>query len=173
MGEAAYLVEITNLWTADLTSEDVLQFAEGILLGESNCIANLSNLAALLGQAFRRINWAGFYLREDATQDLVLGPFFGRPACTRITPPKGVIGKAVQMAQTLVVDNVLDFPGHLACDAASRSEIVVPVIVNGKIVLVIDVDSPEYGRFRSDDQLVLEMLADKIAQAWPAMTWYQ
>ncbi|MCL4351477.1 MAG: GAF domain-containing protein [Firmicutes bacterium] len=166
-------MEIENSWKEDLTSEDVLQFADGILSGESNCIANLSNLAALLGQALTGINWVGFYLREDSTQDLVLGPFAGRPACTRITPPKGVIGQAVQMATTLVVDNVLDFPGHIACDAESRSEIVVPVIVKRKITLVIDVDSPEYGRFGSHDQMLLEMLADKIAQAWPSMTWYQ
>jgi len=120
----------------------------------SNEISNLSNAAALLWQELDRINWAGFYKMEKGA--LVLYPFQGKPACTYIPVGKGVCGTAVAENRTQLVKNVHEFPGHIACDCASNSEIVVPVHVNGEIWGVLDIDSPELGRFTEDDQEGLE-----------------
>lgn len=165
-------MEMDMTWQDGMTREDVLQFSEGILQGEPNYLANLANLAAVLGQFFTRVNWVGFYIAEHKTGDMVLGPFVGLPACTRIGPNQGVVGHAATIGQTLIIDNVLEFPGHIACDAASRSEIVVPILVTGQVVAVIDVDSPELGRFGPDDQNLLESLAGKIAGHWHHMRSY-
>lgn len=121
---------------------------------EPNQIANLSNAAALLNQHLDRINWAGFYLLEKDT--LVLGPFQGLPACVRIPLGKGVCGTAALKRETIVVPNVHEFPGHIACDQASRSEIVVPMIKNNELIGVLDIDSPEESRFDAHDAEMLE-----------------
>lgn len=121
---------------------------------EPNQIANLSNAAALLNQHLDRINWAGFYLLEKDT--LVLGPFQGLPACVRIPLGKGVCGTAALKRETIVVPNVHEFPGHIACDQASRSEIVVPMIKNNELIGVLDIDSPEENRFDAHDTEMLE-----------------
>lgn len=121
---------------------------------EPNQIANLSNAAALLNQHLDRINWAGFYLLEKDT--LVLGPFQGLPACVRIPLGKGVCGTAALKRETIVVPNVHEFPGHIACDQASRSEIVVPMIKNNELIGVLDIDSPEENRFDAHDAEMLE-----------------
>jgi L-methionine (R)-S-oxide reductase len=127
---------------------------------EKNHIANLSNAAALLNQFFDRINWVGFYLMDE--NELVLGPFQGLPACVRIPIGKGVCGTAVQRKETILVDDVHQFPGHIACDAASQSEIVVPLIKNGEIIGVLDIDSPEKSRFDELDKQKLEEFVEVL-----------
>ncbi|NLY10338.1 MAG: GAF domain-containing protein [Firmicutes bacterium] len=121
---------------------------------ERDLIANLANAAALLFNELERINWAGFYLLKE--DELVLGPFQGKPACVRIPLEKGVCGTAAAKRETIVVEDVHQFPGHIACDAASNSEIVIPIIVNGVLKGVLDIDSPEYARFDQDDKESLE-----------------
>lgn len=126
-----------------------------LLHGETNQIANLSNAAALLNHFFERINWVGFYLM-DTNDELVLGPFQGLPACVRIPVGKGVCGAAAQKKETVRVEDVNKFPGHIACDAASQSEIVVPIIKDDQLIGVLDIDSPETNRFDELDQEELE-----------------
>ncbi|MED4203053.1 GAF domain-containing protein [Neobacillus mesonae] len=126
-----------------------------LLHGETNQIANLSNAAALLNHFFERINWVGFYLM-DTNDELVLGPFQGLPACVRIPVGKGVCGAAAQKKETVRVEDVNEFPGHIACDAASQSEIVVPIIKDDQLIGVLDIDSPETNRFDELDQEELE-----------------
>lgn len=120
-------------------------------------IANFANAAALLWEFLPEINWAGFYLMTDGA--LVLGPFQGKPACIRIPVGKGVCGRAAQERKTLLVPDVHAFPGHIACDCASRSEIVVPLFKNGDVCGVLDIDSPYEGRFDEADQAGLEKFA--------------
>lgn len=127
-----------------------------LLEGEKNTIANLSNTAALLNQFLPNINWVGFYLLEE--DELVLGPFQGLPACVRIPFGRGVCGTSLAQNKTIVVEDVHQFPGHIACDAASRSEIVIPLHKDGKIFGVLDIDSPITNRFSSIDQQGLETL---------------
>lgn len=113
-------------------------------------IANLANASALLGQALKDINWVGFYLLED--NQLILGPFQGKPACIKIPVGNGVCGTAVLNDEVMLVKNVHEFPGHIACDSASNSEIVLPIHANGKVVGVLDIDSPLLARFDEDDK---------------------
>ena len=122
--------------------------------GVPHPIANLANASALLFQTLDGLNWAGFYLMENGI--LVLGPFQGKTACIEIPVGKGVCGTAVAHGETVLVKNVHEFPGHIACDSASNSEIVVPVHKNGEIVGVLDIDSPLIGRFTEEDQAGLE-----------------
>ena len=133
---------------------------DALLTGESNFYANLSNTSALLNQFFDRINWVGFYLIEDG--ELVLGPFQGLPACVRIALGKGVCGTAAKNKETIIVPDVNAFPGHIACDAASQSEIVVPIIKDGKVIGVLDVDSPELNRFSEEDRVGLEQVINTL-----------
>lgn len=161
----------TNL-DLDATVSDLLHFVDGLLAGETNRVANLANISALLYQYLKDINWVGFYIAESHTHEFVLGPFMGLPACTRITPPKGVIGASVEAAKTLLVDDVLTFPGHIACDAASRSEVVVPIVVDGQVVAVIDVDSPHFARFNDEDRIFLEAVAGRLEHRWHSMKEY-
>ncbi|ALS79099.1 MULTISPECIES: GAF domain-containing protein [Planococcus] len=130
---------------------------DALLDGEKNSIANLSNASALLNQFLERINWVGFYLMEEG--ELVLGPFQGLPACVRISVGKGVCGTAVADKKTMLVEDVQAFPGHIACDAASRSEIVVPLMKEDQVIGVLDIDSPELSRFTEEDQQGLELFA--------------
>lgn len=136
---------------------------KALLEGESNAIANLSNAAALLNQFFERVNWVGFYLVED--EELVLGPFQGLPACVRIPLGRGVCGTAASKKETVLVEDVHQFPGHIACDAASQSEIVVPMIRNdGSLIGVLDIDSPEKARFDETDQKYLEQIVSTLVE---------
>lgn len=128
---------------------------KALLDGESNRIANLSNAAALLNQFLDRVNWVGFYLM-DTNDELVLGPFQGLPACIRIPVGKGVCGAAAKTRATVRVEDVNQFPGHIACDAASQSEIVIPLLKEGRLIGVLDIDSPETNRFDVLDQEKLE-----------------
>lgn len=130
-----------------------------LLEGETNSIANLSNASALVNEYFDTINWAGFYLWDETDKELVLGPFQGKVACIRIKNGEGVCGNAFQKQETLVVPNVHAFPGHIACDAASESEIVVPLIKDGEAIGVLDIDSPVQNRFSEEDRQVLEEFA--------------
>ncbi|KQU15033.1 histidine kinase [Bacillus sp. Leaf13] len=129
---------------------------------EPNQIANFSNAAALLNQFLVEINWVGFYLLEE--DQLVLGPFQGLPACVRIPMGKGVCGTSAATKKTLRVDDVHQFPGHIACDAASRSEIVIPLMKEGKLIGVLDIDSPITNRFDEVDQQGLEKFADILSK---------
>ncbi|AQY51348.1 Protein ytsP [Listeria weihenstephanensis FSL R9-0317] len=131
---------------------------EAMIAGEPNFIANISNISALLNQALTDINWVGFYLYEESTNQLVLGPFQGLPACIRIPLGRGVCGSAGQERKTYLVQNVNEFPGHIACDAASKSEIVIPIVHQDKLVGVLDVDSPSLERFDTTDQEYLEQV---------------
>lgn len=137
-----------------------------LLAGESDALANLANASALLAQALARINWCGFYLLRG--EELVLGPFQGKPACVRIPLGKGVCGTAAERRETLVVPDVNAFPGHIACDAASRSEIVVPILQDGVPRGVLDVDSPEIGRFDDADRAGLERFIGVLV---PLVNW--
>lgn len=129
---------------------------------EKNAIANFSNASALLNQFLDRVNWVGFYLMEDG--ELVLGPFQGLPACVRIPLGKGVCGTAASKQETLRVEDVHAFPGHIACDAASQSEIVVPMVIDGQVIGVLDIDSPEKNRFDELDQQKLEEFVSVLVQ---------
>ena len=123
-------------------------------------VSNLSNVSAILNQ-LENINWCGFYIVKDNT--LYLGPFQGEPACTIIPCGKGVCGTAFKEKKTLVVDNVNEFEGHIACSALSKSEIVVPIIKDGEVKAVIDIDSPIYNRFTKDDKMMLEEVANFLS----------
>lgn len=137
---------------------------DGLLEGESDWLANLANVSAAVYEWLPDLNWAGFYLLKGG--ELVLGPFQGRPACVRIAVGKGVCGTAVAQGASQVVTDVHAFPGHIACDARSRSEIVVPLRdADGRIVGVLDLDSPELATFDDADRIGLEELADDLAAA--------
>ena len=131
--------------------------ARGLLHGESDRIANAANLSALVYHALPKLNWVGFYFFDG--KELVVGPFQGQPACVRIALDKGVCGAAASTRQTQLVPDVHAFPGHIACDSASNSEIVVPLVKNGELVGVFDIDSPVLDRFDADDQRGLEEIA--------------
>jgi L-methionine (R)-S-oxide reductase len=135
--------------------------ARALTHDEPDPVANMANLAALLWQFVPGLNWAGFY--RTVNGELLLGPFQGKPACIRIALGQGVCGTAAASGATQLVADVHAFPGHIACDAASRSELVVPVWRDGKVIAVIDLDSPEPGRFDSEDAAGIEALADAIA----------
>jgi L-methionine (R)-S-oxide reductase len=151
-----------------LTPDDLLFSIEAVLMGEHDMIANTANIAALLFEALPSINWAGFYFLREGEDELVLGPFQGRVACTRIPPGKGVCGTAAAQRRTIVVPDVHAFPGHIACDAASKSEIVVPIVVDDRLIGVLDVDSPVGNRFTPEDQQVLEQVVALLVQALAA-----
>jgi GAF domain-containing protein len=133
------------------------QQARAVFAGERHAIANAANLAALLWHGLPALNWAGFYLWDG--RELVLGPFQGRVACVRIALGRGVCGTAAQRRETIVVPDVHAFPGHIACDAASQSEIVVPLFLGERLLGVLDLDSPRPARFDDADRVGLEALA--------------
>ena len=130
--------------------------ARGLLAGERDRIANAANFAALVWHALPAINWCGFYFFDGS--ELVVGPFQGKPACVRIAIGKGVCGTAAATRETQVVKDVLAFPGHIACDVASRSEIVVPLLDGDRLVGVFDVDSPDVARFDEEDRVGMQRL---------------
>jgi L-methionine (R)-S-oxide reductase len=138
----------------------VIKQLRSLIDGETNVIANLSNASALLNQFLENINWVGFYLTDG--EELVLGPFQGLPACVRIPFGKGVCGTAAMKKQTVRVADVHQFPGHIACDAASQSEIVVPMIKNNRVIGVLDIDSPIKNRFDELDEQYLQQFVDVL-----------
>ncbi|WP_322182447.1 GAF domain-containing protein [Neglectibacter caecimuris] len=142
----------------------LLRQAEALIEGERRLIPNLANLSALLWERLETINWVGFYLMEEGK--LLLGPFQGKPACIHIPLGKGVCGTAAAERKTLLVPEVHEFSGHIACDSASRSELVVPLLEPSKKVLgVLDIDSPLPSRFTEEDARAMEKLADFIVSA--------
>lgn len=142
---------------------ELVNAAQALVSGERDPVANMANVAALLAEYLPELNWAGFY--RVAGEELVLGPFIGRPACIRIPFGQGVCGAAAADATTQLVPDVHAFPGHIACDAASRSELVVPVFVDEKVVAVIDLDSPRVERFAREDAEGVEALALALSPA--------
>ena len=144
--------------------ERLEQQVRALLDGESDFVANAGNFAALIAHELPEVNWAGFYLTTPS-EDLVLGPFSGRPACTRIAKGRGVCGAAAQMRETLVVDDVDAFADHIVCDSASRSEIVVPILTGERLLGVFDVDSPRTSRFTQTDRIGIERLVRAFAQS--------
>ena len=145
---------------------ELLASIQAVVADEPDLIANLANIAAILKQGLTEVSWVGFY--RQIGPDLVLGPFQGKLACTRIGPGKGVCGAAASARATQVVPDVDAFPGHIACDAGSRSEIVVPVVRGGEVVAVLDLDSEQRARFDELDAEALERVAEVVAAlAWP------
>jgi L-methionine (R)-S-oxide reductase len=134
-----------------------------LLADERDVIANAANMSSLLYHSMPDVNWAGFYYYRN--NELVLGPFQGQPACVRIQIGKGVCGTAAQQRQTIIVDNVHDFPGHIACDSASNSEVVVPIIKDDQLIGVLDLDSPSFGRFDEEDARGLNELVDVFLES--------
>lgn len=159
-----YQFDITAGNKAELY-RDLLAALDALTADEPDAVANMANAAALLWQYLPDLNWSGFYrLVED---ELVLGPFQGKPACIRIAIGKGVCGAAAATLETQLVVDVHAFPGHIACDAASASELVVPIVHDGRLVAVLDLDGPLPGRFDSDDargcEAIAALLANRIA----------
>lgn len=140
--------------------ESIILFAKGLMEGEKDSIANLANISSLLYQTMEDINWAGFYLMREG--ELVLGPFHGNPACIRIQVGSGVCGNAVSGDKTQLVEDVHKYPGHIACDGATNSEIVIPIHNGNQIVAVLDIDSPVLNRFHEEDKVNLERLVKLI-----------
>lgn len=159
MFEAA---DLSGLSKSDFYAELEGQL-RGLIGGESDPVANLANASALIFHSLPDLNWAGFYLMRGG--ELVVGPFQGHPACVRIAVGRGVCGTAVAEARTQLVPDVEAFPGHIPCDSASRSELVVPIIVDGRVVGVLDLDSPLLARFDADDAAGCERLVATLAQA--------
>jgi GAF domain-containing protein len=140
---------------ADLYRELASQLSS-LLAGERDLIANAANFSSLIFQSLPDLNWAGFYFAKDG--ELVLGPFQGKPACVRIKLGQGVCGAGAAKCETVIVPNVHEFPGHIACDSASNSEIVVPLLKDSRLIGVLDLDSPQTARFDQEDAAGLETL---------------
>ena len=150
----------TNAPKSDMYRE-LVRSADALTSGETDGVANMSNIAALLWALLPDVNWTGFYRVVDG--ELVLGPFQGKAACIRIPFGQGVCGAAAQTGETQLVEDVHAFPGHIACDANSASELVVPVMRDGQVIAVVDLDSPSRGRFDHDDALGIQSLVAVIA----------
>ena len=156
------IAKVESLSKTELYSEIRSQLS-ALFEGEHDFIANAANFSSLLYHSLPDINWVGFYLLKN--NELVLGPFHGQPACVRIAIGKGVCGTAAELSQTVVVENVHEFPGHIACDSASNSEIVVPLIREGQLIGVLDLDSPSFSRFDDEDAKGLNELANTFLQS--------
>lgn len=142
--------------------EHMLKYLQAILEDESNPIANLANASAIINESVDNLNWAGFYLYNG--KELVLGPFQGKSACVRIALGKGVCGNAAKEEKTYIIENVHEFPGHIACDAASNSEIVVPIVKDDNLIGVLDLDSNKYSNFDEIDKKYLEKAVEIIVK---------
>jgi len=147
---------------------DLVRSLESLLGGEPDALANLANASGLLAGALDRINWCGFYLLRG--EELVLGPFQGKPACVRISLGQGVCGTAAARRETILVADVESFPGHIACDPASRSEIVVPILEGSELHGLLDIDAPEKNRFDEKDRAGLERFVQTLV---PLVKWAQ
>jgi len=143
-------------------SDDLIEVLDAVLEGEDDLIANAANVAALLFERLDDVNWAGFYFLRG--EELVLGPFQGRVACVRIALGRGVCGTAAARRETIVVPDVHAFPGHIACDSASRSEIVVPLLRDGELLGVLDIDSPHPDRFGEAERHLCEQVAARLVR---------
>lgn len=157
--------ELVKLYTIDKPAfyQTLSQSLSGLIEGEADAIANFSNASALIYQNLTQINWAGFYRLKEG--ELVLGPFQGKPACIRIALKRGVCGAAASQKKTQRIEDVHAFPGHIACDPDSASEIVIPILKEGQLVGVLDIDSPVKGRFDREDQAGLEAFAKVLSDS--------
>lgn len=142
----------------DSLEKEILSFIEG----EKNLVANLANVSSIIYHGFPGLNWAGFYLWSENDQELILGPFQGKPACIRIPPGKGVCGTSFIKKETICVEDVHAFPGHIACDSASESELVVPLIFGDKVLGVLDLDAPVRSHFTEEHAKNFTALMEKI-----------
>jgi GAF domain-containing protein len=142
--------------------KDLALALEGLMAGETDAVANMANAAAAIFESLPEVNWAGFYRNVDG--ELVLGPFQGRPACIRIKFGEGVCGAAAASRQVQRVEDVHAFPGHIACDSASNSEIVLPLVRDGELLGVLDIDSPNIGRFTDEDEAGLRPIAELLSK---------
>jgi len=142
---------------------DLASALEGLVAGETDAVANMANAAALIWETLPDLNWAGFY--RNVGGELVLGPFQGRPACIRIAFGSGVCGVAAETRQVQRVEDVNAFPGHIACDSASASELVVPIVRDGELIAVLDLDSPRTGRFNEEDEAGVVKVAEILSRA--------
>jgi GAF domain-containing protein len=156
------LAELSSTSKSELYAQLKAQLAS-LLAGERDLIANAANFASLIFHSLPDLNWAGFYFVKD--NELVLGPFQGRPACVRIKVGQGVCGAAAAKRVTTIVPNVHEFPGHIACDSASNSEIVIPLIKDGRLIGVFDLDSPVFGRFDDGDASGLNRLVSVLIES--------
>ncbi len=145
---------------------DLASAMRGLTDGEPDSIANMANAAALIWETLPGLNWAGFYrnVAGETGPELVLGPFQGRPACIRIKFGEGVCGVAAQSQQVQRIDDVHAFPGHIACDSASNSELVVPIVRAGELIAVLDLDSPDHGRFDAEDEAGCVVLGEILSK---------
>src|SRR3989339_830731 len=155
------IISDSNL-TTDEKYKLLYQQLGSLVLKEDNLISNLANVTAALKQTFDKISWIGFYLYDG--KKLYLGPFQGNVACTNIEIGKGVCGKSAQLRKTIIVPDVHQFPGHIFCDADSKSEIVVPLLRNGKLLGVLDLDSTEYSSFNETDKIYLEQICNFLSK---------
>jgi L-methionine (R)-S-oxide reductase len=135
-----------------------------LIEGEKNLIANLANISSWIYHTIPDLNWSGFYLWDETDQELVLGPFQGKPACIRIKPERGVCGTAYTQKKTVRVDDVHSFPGHIACDSASLSELVIPLMKDGKVCGLLDLDSPRVNRFTPEDEIELTKIMNLLSK---------
>lgn len=142
---------------------DLASALEGLVAGETDAVANMANAAALIWESLPDLNWAGFY--RNVGGELIVGPFQGRPACIRIAFGEGVCGVAAETRQVQLVEDVHAFPGHIACDSASNSELVVPIVRRGELIAVLDLDSPNKGRFTEEDAAGCVKLAEILSPA--------
>ena len=152
------------MWTPD---PNIVRSALALVEGEKNLTANLANISALIFHSMEQLNWAGFYLWSEEDQELVLGPFQGKPACIRIKPNRGVCGAAYRERITQRIANVHEFAGHIACDGDTNSELVIPLMHLDECVGVLDLDSPKLNRFSAEDQELMEKLVrDLMPKIW-------
>lgn len=158
-------IDVSSLSKAELYTEIRTQLG-GLLAGETDRIANAANFSALLFDRLPDINWVGFYFLDKAGTELVVGPFQGKPACVRIAVGRGVCGTAVAERRSIVVPDVHQFPGHIACDGASRSELVVPLFHEDAVIGVLDLDSPLANRFDEEDRVAMETLVADFVRSY-------
>ena len=152
---------------SSVTFQEIVSNVRAITAGEPDLIANMANISAILYTSLAKVNWAGFYLYKES--QLVLGPFQGNPACIRIPLGKGVCGIAAETQKAQIVGNVHEFTGHIVCDAASNSEIVVPIVKNNQLIGVLDLDSPEFGRFNKEDEKYLREIVNLLLDTMPSV----
>ena len=159
------------MWIIQSNYKDIEKFypllrqeLKGLVDGEKNLIANLANISSWIYHSMPELNWCGFYLWSEKDQEMILGPFQGKPACLRIKSGRGVCGTSYQEKRTLNVQDVHEFPGHIACDSASRSELVIPLMKNGVIYGVLDLDSPNLARFSLTDEKKLTEIMNELCE---------
>ncbi|ADZ93355.1 GAF domain-containing protein [Marinomonas mediterranea] len=158
-----FTIELSNDLTKAESYNTLSKQLSALLSGERDLICNASQFSAFVMQALPNVNWAGFYFARG--EELVLGPYAGKVACSRIPFTRGVCGAAARSLVTQRIEDVHAFPGHIACDSESASEIVIPIVVNGRLIGVFDIDSPEKGRFTEEDQLGLENWVNRFVEA--------